>query len=1051
MDSTTQPHPPPRTSSLASPPHPHPAPPPPLVASLPPSLPLSPDAEANPAPPPPSYDQAAASSPQRFKRWAGPGGWIEKRARERRDERDELRRMGRVRKGGWDLPPSAGEKEEEKGGEEGTGEGRWGEGRGGEEVVRGTERLSLYDPGAWEQGRRGGDTGGALSAGGSGKGKGKATPTTGSNSFSQRLTKNVALHRVGGRFSRGVTERPLCGVGLPTQGGASDERFVLIGTLEGLHLIDLLPSLSTAHSRLSTASLPSQQGEDASIVPLWSGLPVRQLEVFSDSGAPGGRDGRGEGPRGIVLGLVGKEGEAEVRMWSLANLVQLAQWRVHDPNSLPLDLPRLTNSLHTRARSSSSSSLTPSSPISDPRRASSYHNEASPLHPSGASLSPPSLGAKGKKRLLHPASPPTSASAAGAHAALVGAATPALVRASSTEAEYLLVDSLPSPSAYRPSQPSGLPSPSPSPSPSSPLERLALPLEWATTSVPLPLPAASGGGGSGAAGNAGGKGKDGRPGALFFRLCRTPPAVPAPSSEEAREEEEEEDDDSDSLDEDLPASERRRREEARAERGRLFLFVATKGSVFLFESRPPAAGGGGGRRTWALTKEFFAPSTPKALHLIRLASSPKPSTSSRSPPPAYPPSLHLLLLTSHRLVLIRLADSSVREVALSLGPSAAPRLSSFTSSSARMTRARSGSAGSTTSASSLSLSSARRQHRPTSSLATLGANLKESLRDSAVLAKVQAFVEAKSGAVPVGMRGEMGGVQTGRKRSVDKGRGMGGAGGAGGGEEEYLAGAMGEAGGGKWTACAEVALPAGLFPARPHRRRDDPSSSSDCRLLLLTKGAATYLFPLPLPLSSSSFGDVDGGAVPGTSTTSGAAADYLRPLWTFQWPSISPPILKTATTLSPLSSQHAHLALTAFTPTGLAVQEGVVSLAALAGAFSASSALYTATGSARDEPFFRPLPASGPFSPPPGVSPSSPQAASPWSPTGDDDDEESDDDDLGSTATLDFGRETGWLCASSSRAGSGGGGGGGFFFTRAHSDYSVKRVRVNVPAVGGAA
>ncbi|GAA6035390.1 hypothetical protein JCM8097_008852 [Rhodosporidiobolus ruineniae] len=984
MDTGT-PRPPPRTSSLQpTPPRPSSSPAPPPLGP-PPALP----------PPPlawpetqldilPSYDQAVPNPPHRFPRW---GPWIEKRAQERREERQHLRQQGLVQPSSWDLPdhPSGGHETQE-------GAKDWQQARDRDE--RAEKRLSgglcdgLPHPGLGERSRNDSET--SVGSGGGPAGAGGKNAT-------HRLTKNVQLERVGGRFSKGLPDKPLCGLMLPTKAGVSgaegDERFILVGTREGLYLVDLVPSLSSSISRLSTATLSASSAyEDAAVLPLWTGLPVHQLEVFQDS-VPG----RGDSPKGIVLGLVGREGEGEVRMWSLSNLVSLAKWRVYDQNSIPLHLPTLT-SFHYGSPPAASTSSSSSSAEPFDRRASLGYAVKSIFSPTST---PP------KK---HSDLPGASPGGKGKGKAGPLSAPPAMVRQSNDEAEYLLVDSSAPSAAGAAASSSSAAAPGSSPVQRStapattPTERVALPLEWAVTSAPLPLP-------------------KGHSPALFFRLFRMPSPPSSPESEE--------DDDDDEAEEDLTPAQRRRRKERRENEGRLFLFIATAKSVFLYESRP------GVKRSWQLTKEFFAPSTPKFLHLLHRSPSsfssfskpshrPTPSTASlsASPPPVYPPTLHLLLGLSSRLVLVRLSDSSVREVELVL-PSPSTGVGSPPSHAAPLPgRARSGSAGSTASSTfSFSGGNASRGHRSTAStsLANLAAGLKESLKDSAVVGKLASAVEKRSGrGVPAGMASPDGGkLQKGRRLRDKDGEGGEGEGRA---SLEDLLGGPSGGGGGKWTDCQEVVVPPSLLPSSAFSN----STKAPRRLLLLTRGGATHVFPLPLQTASSSSGETPSPSFGADASASGNTKLPVVPLHTFLWPSTPITHLSAAFSSVPLphssgTPRYAHVALTAYTTTGLHVQEGLVGLSALSGAFSSSK---PSTPSPPGKPFFRPLPTSSPTL---GA-------------------EEDDDADLSSTASLDFGRETGFLSSS---------GGGGFstsatassasfLWTRGAGqfDWAVKRVVV---------
>lgn len=107
-------------------------------------------------------------------------------------------------------------------------------------------------------------------------------------------------------------------------------------------------------------------------------------------------------------------------------------------------------------------------------------------------------------------------------------------------------------------------------SPSSPQEPDSLPVEWYNSHVKLPLP------------------KPHTP-ILFFEISR----MPLRDLEDDAEGESEEEDT-----EDLNNEQLRRKRIREEERGKLFLLVATKSIVYLFES------GAGDKRSWKLTREL---------------------------------------------------------------------------------------------------------------------------------------------------------------------------------------------------------------------------------------------------------------------------------------------------------------------------------------------------------------------------------------------------------------------------------------------------------------
>ncbi|KAJ8296778.1 hypothetical protein OF846_000060 [Rhodotorula toruloides] len=823
---------------------------------------------------PPTYDALRAAEPNnpRFARW---GGWIEKRAQERRAERQAERESGAAQRTSWNLPNDEPEDLRRDL------SARWRNNEAEKRLSResvlqvvNADVTSASMPSSSQTTRR----------------RTESSASSASTSRS-KLSRNVEMHRVGSRFDCGIPERPICACVLPGGGVVNgDERFVLIGTHTGLYLLDNRPT--SASIPLSTAA----SSAEAHILPLWTGLGIRHLEVYAEPAL--GKDS----PQGLVLGLVEENGAPSLRMWTLASLLNLVKWRIYDQACLnSVSLP-----LGSRA-SKCSADRHPSSLA----YAKSFVGSTSPKRRKGKSLGSP----------LQPTAHAHNDSTEPGYL-FVETSTPADVGADSPTASLRSLNRLSladSPNA-------------PQPPPLSDAERLATPLDWARSSVPLPLPAGSGE-------------------ILFFQLSRSPD--PAPSDDET-----DSPDSSDGFEDDPAAS--RRRKTKQDERSRLFLFVATPKSIFLYESRPS------GRRSWTLTKEYFAPSAPRFLRLIRTTGQtlPAPSASSSLASTLYSPDLALLVGLPHHSVLIRLCDSSVTE--LSLPPS-----STTTGSRSR-------------SSSNTSLASLSPTHRKAPSLVPL---LKE-LKDHPVVAKVARFVEGEKG-VPAGMRGADGPIPKG-KRVKDEEGGLASS-------TSLSASAQG-----KWTGCEEITVDTGRRSVR--------------RLLLLTKGTTTYLVASPLHLVSP------------VSPSTAHSAPHVVPLHTFHWPTLgsSPAssLAHLAAYVSPLEndSSFSHLTLVGFSSTGFSVQEHLLSHTAVEAAFTSFpvSSSHTSTLARLILPLDT-LPA---------------HAAN-----------DDDDPDLSDSATLDFGRETGWLCATRS-----GGWGeestgvarGGYLWTRTQGEHVVKRVGVKL-------
>lgn len=153
----------------------------------------------------------------------------------------------------------------------------------------------------------------------------KLQPTLVPGPGHQPLTPLIALNSVGSRFVRlDLPFQPFCGLPLPmptlarrasirigaTSGSAQAiDRFLLIGTADGLHIADLVPALSSA-------SLGDVTLEHAICKQIWTGLAVHELAFFDE---PRPRDSRkSAGSSGIIVGVVSQANEERsVRLWPL--------------------------------------------------------------------------------------------------------------------------------------------------------------------------------------------------------------------------------------------------------------------------------------------------------------------------------------------------------------------------------------------------------------------------------------------------------------------------------------------------------------------------------------------------------------------------------------------------------------------------------------------------------------------------------------------------------------------------------------------------------------
>ena len=145
-----------------------------------------------------------------------------------------------------------------------------------------------------------------------------------------RLTKNVTIEQLGSRFDRGLPDQPLCGMVLPTQSpspktAGEPDRFLLIGTRAGLYLADLDPVLSSSAPLRTSPSPSSPSNSPARIIPIWTGLAVHHLDCFVEDAKL-----ESDGAKGLLLALVSNGGELEIRMWSIAAIINLVKWRTYN-------------------------------------------------------------------------------------------------------------------------------------------------------------------------------------------------------------------------------------------------------------------------------------------------------------------------------------------------------------------------------------------------------------------------------------------------------------------------------------------------------------------------------------------------------------------------------------------------------------------------------------------------------------------------------------------------------------------------------------------------
>ncbi|KAM0756258.1 hypothetical protein T439DRAFT_345077 [Meredithblackwellia eburnea MCA 4105] len=716
------------------------------------------------------------------------------------------------------------------------------------------------------------------------------------------LTVSSNVHPVGSRFFRQVAEKPRCGIVLPVGKGGCD-RFILIGTDDGLYITDLLPSLGSAPLKTATSS------SDAVVVPLWKGLGVLQLQVhIEETSIP--QQKRQDGPRGVVIALVTSPGcTPELRMWSLTSLTNLAKWRCFNETSEPVVMPPLhpmpvkgagASSEAKRSSRAFIKSLFASSETQAKDKGKGKSREvessSSPIDSDYVVVStsrfPSTTSQDHAQKPSNATDFPRERQRTESDVSSASQST--TLASTSSRTNLVLASAPPTPVASSNSTPSSESTAKPNDAACDKSSTTSLPFEWANSSIPLPLP-------------------KGHTTILFFTLTNVPARDPDPAAKG----------DEDTL--------------KHWEKGHLLLAVATSRVIYLYESRPSE------RRTWVLSNEFYAPATPRFISMVNSPSS-LPSSSrnnTRNSPSPLLSNVSLVLGTRHETVLIRMADLSVRGIEI-------------------LSKTRSRRSGS---------------HRSTGSTSTSASSTR-----AAVASRVAAFVESKQGLIPAGMRGEDYGLAIGRRRPD------------GGGEESESA----DGGGGReeWVGCDELILPT--------RRCARASEGHLCRrLYLLTQGSSTAVVRSPLGAVEKEGGNVVDGPLPHRG--GGPPPLHLRPIHTFHWPE---PVSKVVVIFpdsalkAGLETHLIHVNLVGFSRTGIHVQEGTISIPFVeqlahpdrSPPLPASSP--STTHFIHNTTFFHPI---RQHKLPPLAKEAMPADVDP---------------ELDDTASLDFGRETAFLCAS---------------------------------------
>lgn len=417
------------------------------------------------------------------------------------------------------------------------------------------------------------------------------------------LTPSTSVHQIGSRFLPQFNSQPLCAVPLPLNhpnllaDGRRVERFLLVGTTDGLYVCDLVPALS------HTIKTDSVSSTDCKIYKIWDGMGIYQLEIAVEEPNHKEKTSNATGAvSGILIALTTQLSDLtldtntdglskSVKMWPLQSMINLVKFRAFSENSECLDLhERTTSSKRMSALSAGTHALAGLKSMFDKGKGKVDHgiiNRRLSLTNTRASVDPHQSGHFPTRR-DQPALP----------------------------------DSFPTKPAS---------------------SYLELPLQWAKQYISLDLPRITAHGPI-----------------LFIKLARSPipgfnslndaidgmdfDAIPMGlrsrsfSPHDPDSEDDHGNDISNNSNHDSPKT--------------LYLIIATKQIVFVLESLP------GPRRTWQLCSEMAAPFGPKTVDLISSQFT-RPSNPRSSMMSSVPNSRNSVISTRHNVASIGSGEESV--------------------------------------------------------------------------------------------------------------------------------------------------------------------------------------------------------------------------------------------------------------------------------------------------------------------------------------------------------------------------------------------------------
>ncbi|KAI7934852.1 hypothetical protein MJO28_016524 [Puccinia striiformis f. sp. tritici] len=571
------------------------------------------DDQCYPAETLPTYGELADQEGHRFGKWRG---WIEKRAHERAHERtmdrQEAELQGRQFGSSWDLPQSNQNINQSQ----------------PASLDRNSSIISARDErAAFKSASRNHKD--AFLKNHRGKFDGSTSghrPNLELGPGVVNLTPSTSIHQIGSRFLPQFPSQPLCAIPLPlskikNHASTSEpavERFLLVGTIEGLYVCDLMPSLS------STVKKDMVSPTDSKIYQLWRGLGVHQLEIAIEDTPPTSNSSL----PGIVIALTSSPSESiisvgmdginkSIKMWPMQSMINLVKFRAFSENSECLDLEeRSTSNKRNSALDAIPSTLAGLKSMFEKGKhkaggsISSFSNSFSNASPS----SNPNIPTRQQSRDPYVHKPLTTSP--------------------------LMNPSSPSPSYQK------------SPNQS----HLELPLQWAKQTISLNLPRIQANGPI-----------------LFIKLSNSPVPGLNPVNDQI-----DQINDSKSIPAGLRSRSRARTvngddgsDDQTPNDGWWYLIIATKQVIFVMDSQPAP------QRTWQLCAEMTAPFTAKTAHLV-LSEFSRSNNMSKTPSHARTSTvgrkflnprlgygeLAVLLTMKEYAVVISLSDLSVRELDL---------------------------------------------------------------------------------------------------------------------------------------------------------------------------------------------------------------------------------------------------------------------------------------------------------------------------------------------------------------------------------------------------